>query len=48
MIVIKIRIPEWVPMNVRKKMKCEIEDSMTDAINTAWGDFTPEIEHSDC
>jgi len=45
---IKIRIPEWVPTQVRKKMKSEIEESMTDIINTAWGDYTPEIEKSDC
>jgi hypothetical protein len=47
-IVIKIRIPEWVPTQVRKKMKSEIEDSIGEIIAESWDEYTPEIERSSC
>lgn len=43
-IVIRIRVPDWVPMQVRNKMKNEIEESISDVIAESWNEYTPEVE----
>jgi hypothetical protein len=45
-LLVKVKVPEWVPQSVRKEIVKEIEDNMIEAIMEVWGNYAPTVVSS--